>query len=40
MVKIMNEENDWDQITNDDVVVEPIQRITRVKIINAVKEMK
>ena len=33
----MNEESGWDQMTNADVVLGPIQRVTRVKIINDVK---
>ena len=33
MNKIMNEENDWDQMTNADVVLGPIQRVTRVEIL-------
>ena len=39
MKKIMNEENEWDQITNADVVLGPIQRVTHVEI-NTVKKMK
>ena len=39
-MKKMNEENDWDQMTNADVVFGPIQRVTRVEIIDAVKKMK
>ena len=34
MEKIMNEENDWDQIINVDVVLGPVvQRVARVQII-------
>ena len=40
MKKIMNEENDWNQMTNADVVLGPIQRVSRVEIIDAVKKMK
>ena len=40
MEKIVNEENDWHQMTNVDVVLGTIQRITGVEIINAVKKMK
>ena len=40
MEKIMNEENDWNQITNADVVLSPMQRVTHAEIINAVKKMK
>ena len=40
MKKIMNKENDWDQMTYADVVSGPIQRITRLEMINALKKMK
>ena len=30
MEKIMNDENDWDQITNADVALGQIQRVTHV----------
>ena len=37
--KIMNEENDRDHSTNADVLLGTIQRVTHMKIINAVKTM-
>ena len=40
MEKILNEENDRHQMTNADVVLRPVQRVTRVEIINAIKKMK
>ena len=40
MEKITNEENDWVQMTNADVVLGPIQRVTHAEVINVVKKMK
>ena len=37
MEKITNEKNDWDQMTNADTVLRPMQRVARVEIINTVK---
>ena len=39
MEKIINKENDWNQLTNTDVVLGPIQRVTCVEIINAAKKI-
>ena len=33
MENIMSEENDWDQMNNGDVVLGPIQRVTRIETI-------
>jgi len=35
--KIMNEENDWDQTTEVDVVEGPVEKMTRVEIVKALK---
>jgi len=36
----MNEENDWDQTTEVDVVEGPVEKVTRVEIVKALKDMK
>ena len=38
--KIMNEGNDWDQMTSTDVVFRPLQKVTHLEMMNAVKKMK
>ena len=40
MEKIMNEENDWDQMTDVDVVEGPVEGVTREEIIKAMEKMK
>ena len=40
MEKIMNEENDWDQMTEVDVVEEPVEGVTREEIITVMEKMK
>ena len=36
----MNEENDWDQMTDVDVVEGPVEGVTREEIIKAMEKMK
>ena len=40
MEKIMNEENNWDQVVNADMVEGPVERVSHAEIINAIKTMK
>ena len=40
MKKIMNEENDWDQMTEVDAVEGPVEKVTRGEVRNAVETMK
>ena len=40
MEKVINEENELNQIVNADVVLGQIQKVTHVEMINAVKKMK
>ena len=40
MEKIMNVENDWDHMTEVDVVVGPIGKVTREEIVSTMREMK
>ena len=40
MEQIMNEENEWDQITQVDVVEGPIERVTREEVTKAIGAMK
>ena len=40
MESIMNEEREWDQITDADTVEGPAERVTRDKIIKAMRKMK
>ena len=40
MEKIMNEENEWDQKTEADVVEGPVERVSREEVVKAMEEMK
>ena len=40
MEKIMNEENNWDQMVETDVIEGPVERVTRKEIIEAMQKMK
>ena len=40
MEKIMNDENEWDQIMKADVVQGPFERVTREEIVEAMQKMK
>ena len=40
MEKIMNEENPWDQVTDADMVEGPVEEVTRVEMMSAIKAMK
>ena len=39
MEKVINEGNNWDQMTNTDEMLGPIQSLTRLELMNAVKTM-
>ena len=39
MEKIMNEENEWDHIVETDVVEEPVEKVTRNEIVEAMQRM-
>ena len=38
--KIMNEENQWDQMVETDVVEEPVEKVARNEIVEAMQKMK
>ena len=40
MKKVMNEENDWDQMVESDVVEGPVEKVTRKEIVKAMQKMK
>ena len=40
MEKIMNEENEWDQMVKDDVVERLVEKLTRKEIVEAMQKMK
>ena len=40
MKKIMNEENEWDQMVESDVVEGPVEKVARSEIVEAMQKMK
>ena len=40
MKKVINEENDWDQMVESDVVEGPVEKVTRKEIFKAMQKMK
>ena len=39
MEKIMNEENEWNHIVETDVVEEPVEKVARYEIMEAMQKM-
>ena len=39
MEKIMNEENEWDQVVETDVIEGPVQKVTRTEIVEVMQKM-
>ena len=40
MERIMNEENEWDQTVEADLVEGPVERVCREEVVKAIREMK
>ena len=40
MEKIMNEENEWDQMVETDVVKGSVEKVTSIKTLEAIQKMK
>ena len=40
MERIMNEENEWDQTVEADVVEGPVERVSREEVVKAMGEIK